>query len=297
MHAQCKPLRSPPHSPAHAHTLVQQPLHSDASKGHCSPAGCWYWSSQQTRLSLSHLCLCGIFDDFFGLLWLLDFGSSSILHLGRSFHRNSSFQDLIFQSIECYHYQFPFSSSWTCTLVPQGQSWLVLSMSTLQVEPKVGGMEAEPWAPQPLSWILCGLIICPVVLMLESSFLHPLLYSLLLFLRLGLNVTSSVKASLNTFSKGYSPFLLLFISNPFLFPLQEPEMWNNFYSFCSSFLLNCFTVLKLETHLSWLPLSWAYSMWPGTAQMLLTACAMTIWILRKGKLGFPGQRALWLPWG
>ena len=33
--------------------------------------------------------------------------------------------------------------------------------------------------------------------------------------------------------------------------------------------------------------SWASSMGPGMAQMLLTACGMTIWILRKGKLGIP----------
>ena len=134
--------------------LVQQPLPSDPSKGHCSPAGCWFPEAHK-----KHGCpwVTYIFVAYSG--WLLWFTKTSwtlealsILHLGRFYSiitRASKTWSSVYT--ECFHYQFPFSSSWTCTLVSQGQSWLVLSLPTSRWEPKVGGMEAEPWAPQPLS--------------------------------------------------------------------------------------------------------------------------------------------------
>lgn len=133
MHAQCKPLRGPPPSPAHAHTLCSSPctlmpvkdtVHQQAADFLKLPTN--------TAVPKSPMFVWHIRDDFFGLLFdLLDFGSSSILHLGRSFSivtRASKTWSSVY--IECYHYQFPFSSSWTCTLVSQGQSWLVLSLPT-----------------------------------------------------------------------------------------------------------------------------------------------------------------------
>lgn len=89
-------------------------------------------------------------------------------------------------------------------------------------------------------------------------------------------------------------FLLLFISNSSLFPLQELEMWNNFYLFCPSFLLDSFTALKLETHLSWSPLRLEHPAW-GQAWHRCSS-QLVEWIYEfweKGSWGFPvGQRTL-----
>ena len=158
-------------------------------------------------------------------------------------------------------------------------------------------LSPELLSPSPLDFLWINNMSCgPYVVNLASSILCFTHYCS--SFRLGLNVTSSVKSSLNTFSKGYL-FLLLFISNSSLFPLQELEMWNNFYLFCPSFLLDCFTALKLETHLYWSPLHLEHPSW-GQAWHRCSS-QLVEWIYEfweKGSWGFPvGQRTLWLPWG
>ena len=153
-HAQCKPLERSSPLPRPCPNLVKQPLHPDPSKGtlHQQVAD-FLKLTTNTAAPKSPTFMWRIQEDFFGLLFdLLDFGSSSILHLGR-FYSIITWASKTWSSfyIECYHHQFPFSSSCLCTLVSQGQSWLVLSLPTPRWGPEVDGMEAEPWAPQPLS--------------------------------------------------------------------------------------------------------------------------------------------------